>query len=276
MSVAALVAITGCSSGSDDDSARTGSRGSEGRADRGATDSSTTDPTTTDAPTQGRTALEEVCGDASPGGEAGWIDVEGVGRIQVGTIGTGEKVAVFFHQGGRGSMCGFAEYASWLAEQGVRSVLVNQCGHGDSECDAGLPVVETWPAVARAVIADAKGDGATRITVVGASAGGALAMVMAAESPDIHAMVTLSGALDYSGLDSTAAAAEVRQPVLIAVAPEDEPTPEDLQALGDAISSTEKQVVVVDDQVGDHGWDLLMEGEEWTPLAEQARTLIVG
>lgn len=68
----------------------------------------------------GRPATSSADGTTTTG-ETTWLEVPAVGRIQMATIGSGDKAVVFLHQTNRNGMCGFRAYAERLAEQGVRS-----------------------------------------------------------------------------------------------------------------------------------------------------------
>lgn len=220
----------------------------------------------------------ETCGGI--GGQTAWLDVAGVGRIQTATIGRGDNVAILLHQASSVGLCGFTDYAQRLAEQGVRSVLLNQCGYGQSACDAEAvaDVAGSWPKVTAAAVEQARQAGATRITLVGASAGGTLAVVAAAQDPEIDAIVDLSGPITYQGLDAGVAAPSVGQQVLVLTAPEDPagPTPDEAQALVAKMPPGDKRVLVAADQPGGHGWALLGRTDQWGPLADSVQQVVLG
>jgi len=262
--------LVGCGSGSD------GAAPSTTSGDRTTTTEASAPETTTTAASAEPSPPEDTCGGIE--GETAWLDVPDVGRIQMATTGSGDKVAVFLHQTNRNGMCGFRAYAERLAEQGVRSVLVNQCGYGESECEDGTEVGESWPKVAAAVVAQVRKNGAARVTLVGASAGGTLAIVAAGDDPEIDAVVNLSGPLAFSGLDAEAAAPSVTQQALVATAPGDNsgPTPAEAEALVAKMASTDKRVFVATDQEGVHGWSLLGGEERWTPLADTVQQVVLG
>ena len=110
-------------------------------------------------------------------------------------LGPGLTTAVFVHEAGSRGLCGFWPYADWLARtKGVRSVLFSQCGAGASQCPAGN-AADQWLAVTTAAVTWARAHGAGQVTLVGASAGGVVALQVAASiSPPVAAVVNLSGA----------------------------------------------------------------------------------
>lgn len=263
--------VSGCGSGSDDASPSTTTAG-----DRATTTEGSAPETTTTAPSAEPPPPAETCGGIE--GETAWLEVPDVGRIQMATIGSGDTVVVFLHEASRSGMCGFVPFAERLAKEGVRSVLVNQCGYGDTECESGATVGTTWPKVAAGAVAEARKTGATRVTLVGASAGGTLAVVAAGADPEIGAVVDLSGPLVYSDLDAQEAAPSVTQQALVVTAPGDGsgPTPDQAEALVAKMASTDKRALIATDQEGVHGLFLLGDEDKWTPLADMVQQVVLG
>ncbi|QXC61827.1 hypothetical protein KSP35_03045 [Aquihabitans sp. G128] len=258
---------------------------SDGSSDADRATTTTTAPTTTTEarPTTTEVAVlpsaAETCGGID--GTTAWLDVDGVGRIQTATIGSGDVVAIFLHQSDRQGMCGFAPFAERLAGEGVRSILVNQCEYGASRCAGGAAAGPAgWPTVAAAAVAQARTDGATRVVLVGASAGGTLAVATAGvePAPAIDAIVDLSGPIAYGQLDSEPAAAQVRQAVLVITAPDDPdgPTEAEAKALLAAMPSTDKRLELATEQPGTHGWALLGDEGAWTPRADEVSAFVRG
>jgi pimeloyl-ACP methyl ester carboxylesterase len=126
------------------------------------------------------------------------------------------------HQAGPTGLCGFWPYAAWLAKtKGVRSLLFSQCGNGASQCPPGNQA-DQWLEVTTAVVSWARANGASQVTLVGASAGGVVALRAAASiRPPVAGLVDLSGEGRWQGLDSLAAARRLQVPALFAVAPGD-------------------------------------------------------
>ena len=122
-------------------------------------------------------------------------------------------------------------------------------------------------------MAELRRRGVQRIALVGASMGGAIAVVAAARLHPV-ALVDLSGERDTTGLtpgidpDAAAAAAGVTAPALFAVAHGDRYVPvSDMRAVARRTRSAVKRVIVLPASAG-HGWDMLLgTTREWSPLA---------
>jgi pimeloyl-ACP methyl ester carboxylesterase len=82
-------------------------------------------------------------------------------------------------------MCGFWPYAVGLAQtQHIRAVLFDQCGYGATQCPAASSGDNgpAWTAATTAAVTWARAHGARRVTLVGASFGGIVALHAAAAS----------------------------------------------------------------------------------------------
>jgi pimeloyl-ACP methyl ester carboxylesterase len=124
--------------------------------------------------------------------------------------GTGPVGAVLIHEF-PGPMCGWWPYAAYLSRHGVRALFFDLRCFGESECNGGRG--HATADVAAAVKALHK-DGARSVALVGASMGGAIAVVAAAH---LHpaALVDLSGERDTAaltpGISANAGAAARRE-----------------------------------------------------------------
>lgn len=181
-------------------------------------------------------------------------------RLEANVYGSGRTAAVFLHEIGQSGMCGFSDYAAWLARRDhVRAVLVNRCGYGATTCPQDLPsgdrllAAETSPAIVWA-----RAHGARRVVVVGASGGGGDAL-QAAVLPHVDAVVDLSGDVTDTGLSIATSARRVRVPTLVAVAPDDPSCPlPQMRAHYRQIPAHTKRFYL-DKETGLHGWTLLMD-----------------
>lgn len=244
-------------------------------ATSGASPSSPTSASPTASPLP---AKPELCGKA-PGAQAFWLPGPGKSRLEANSVGNGKTAVVFLHEVGRTGMCGFWEYATWLAKNyPVRAVLVNRCGYGLSTCEgafdpAGI-IRQTTPAVAWG-----RAHGATRVAIVGASAGGGDAIdVGAALGKQLSAVVALSpDGDDYSG-SVDAAARKVTIPTLYAVAPGDPyASVEAVRKLYTLTPAATKKLQIMTKNPGDHGWDLLFDSDgNPRPLATEVADWVVG
>jgi pimeloyl-ACP methyl ester carboxylesterase len=183
------------------------------------------------------------------------------------------------HQAGPTGLCGFWPYAAWLAKtKGVRSLLFSQCGNGASQCPPGNQA-DQWLEVTTAVVSWARANGASQVTLVGASAGGVVALRAAASiRPPVAGLVDLSGEGRWQGLDSLAAARRLQVPALFAVAPGDRyVSVATMRRLYQAAPVRAKRLVVLAEGAG-HGWELLGggAGSDWSPLAVTVAAWIQG
>jgi pimeloyl-ACP methyl ester carboxylesterase len=221
----------------------------------------------------------ELCGGPTTPAQSFWLSAPGGAQIYAGAVGTGPTTAVFVHQAGTTGLCGFWPYADWLARtKGVRSLLFSQCGNGASQCPAGNPA-DQWPATTTAAVTWARAHGAGPLTLVGASAGGAVVLQVAASiRPQVDAVVDLSGEGRWQGLDSLAAARRLQVPALFAVAPGDRyVSVGTMRRLYQAAPVHDKRLVVLAEGAG-HGWELLggAAGSDWSPLAVTVAAWIQG
>jgi len=236
-------------------------------------------PTTTAASAPVPPAPAELCGGPTTPAQSLWLSAPGGALVYAAVVGTGPATAVFVHQAGTTGVCGFWPYADWLARtKGMRSVLFSQCGNGASQCPAGDPA-DQWPAMTTAAVTWARSHGARQVTLVGASAGGVVALQVAASiRPPVDAVVDLSGERGWMGLDSLAAARRLRVPALFAVAPGDRyVSVGTMRPLYQAAPVRAKRLVVLAEGAG-HGWELLggAAGTDWSPLAETVAAWIQG
>jgi pimeloyl-ACP methyl ester carboxylesterase len=221
----------------------------------------------------------ELCGGPTTRAQSFWLSAPGGAQVYAAVVGTGPVTAVFVHEAGQRGLCGFWPYADWLARtNGVRSVLFSQCGAGASQCPAGK-AADQWLEVTTAAVTWARAHGAGQVALVGASAGGVVALQVAASiSPPVDAVVNLSGERSWQGLDSLAAARRLGVPALFAVAPGDSlVSVGTMRQLYRAAPVRAKRLVVLAEGAG-HGWELLggAAGSDWSPLALTVAAWIQG
>jgi pimeloyl-ACP methyl ester carboxylesterase len=221
----------------------------------------------------------ELCGGPTTRAQSFWLSAPGGAQVYAAVVGTGPATAVFVHEAGARGLCGFWPYADWLARtNGVRSVLFSQCGAGASQCPPGN-AADQWPAATTAAVAWARANGASQVTLVGASAGGVVALQVATSiSPPVAAVVDLSGERRWMGLDSLAAARRLQVPALFAVAPGDSlVSVATMRRLYQVAPVQAKRLVVLADGAG-HGWELLggAAGSDWSPLAVTVAAWVQG
>ena len=191
-------------------------------------------------------------------------------------VGSGPVGAVLIHEY-PGPMCGWWPYAEYLARHGVRALLFDLRCFGESECGTGRGHATTDVAAAMKALRE---DGARSVALVGASMGGAIAVVAAAR---LHpaALVDLSGERDTAALtpgiraNAGAAARDVTAPALFVVARQDQYVPvSDMRAVYERAASRSKRIVVLRPEAG-HGWGMLLGlSADWSPLAPQVAAFI--
>jgi pimeloyl-ACP methyl ester carboxylesterase len=246
---ALLLAVAGC--GGD----------SHGAARKQAT------PTPTAAPA---TAAAQRCGETGVRARAIRFRTRDGVRLSGAVVGSGPVGAVLIHEWPR-DYCGWMPYAGYLSRHGVRALLFDLRCFGRSACPDG----GRGHAIAdvAAAMAELRRRGARRVALVGASMGGAIAVVAAAR---LHpaAVVDVSGELDTTaltpGIDANAGAAAhgVTAPALFAVARGDRyVSPADMRTVARRVRSATKRVIVRPASAG-HGWDMLFgTTTDWSRLA---------
>ena len=258
-----------------------GAAGCRAQPSRAPAAATTTRPTPAPATTQSSAPQPaDQCGTPATRARTFWLAGPDGARLQAAMVGSARDAVVFVHQSGTQGLCDFWPYAAWLAgARQVRAVLVDQCGYGASTC----PGVgrntdgDRWVAATRAAVAWTRAHGGRRITLVGASFGGIVALHAARSiQPPVDAVVDLSGELGWAGLDSLAAGRHLTVPALLAVAPGDRyVSVGDMRRLYQAIPAHPKRLVVAPAGAG-HGWALLMTATGWSPLATTTATWIRG
>jgi dienelactone hydrolase len=191
-------------------------------------------------------------------------------------LGEGSDVAVFLHQTSAAGFCGWATYADWVSSRGVRAVLVDLCGWGRSACKGDFAADSE--AQVRLLVEGAREQGARRVTLVGASMGGAIALGVGQQA-GADAVVDLSGPAVWQGVPTAGEAARTTTvPLLLAVAPGDRGMdPPALRAAVQASPAEHKRFVSTK---GSHGWDMLNDGTlaepQWNPLAHDVLAWVRG
>ena len=199
----------------------------------------------------------DVCHTPELGDTGLWIEADG-NKFEAGVVGQESTTAVLVHQSGA-NYCGWARFVHLLRENGIRVVLLNLCGSGQTECASEEHLVETGANAVLATAEWADSNAAGRVVVVGASLGGIVAFAAAGSDTDglIDAVVDLSGPIAFEGAFSSDFAPGVSVPVYFAVSPTDTVvTVEEFESLSSQTAST--QVKIYPDGVG-HGWDMLFD-----------------
>ena len=225
-------------------------------------------------PTDAARTPAEACVAPELGGTGMWIGVDGA-WFETGVVGEGTTVAVFTHQANDG-YCGFAKFAGVLAGLGIRSVLLNLCGFGQTVCGLEDGFVTSGADAILAAAQWARDNGAKRVVSVGASAGGATAILAAELDGDnglLDGVVDLSGPLVYGGTDTQPLIADLTIPILFVVSGDDPVvSPTELDELGEASSSESWSRIAG----SGHGWAQLFAQGQLIPPGQAVIDFITG
>lgn len=168
------------------------------------------------------------------------------------SIGTGRVAVILAHQSS-GSLCQWWPYARSLAVR-FRVVAFDFDGLGASPPGDG-----NYPGEVAAAAQWARGHGARRIVLMGASMGGTAVMVAAARlGGAIAGVIDLSGPADFAGMNALGAARRVHVPAMFGYGTLDLGFAPDVRHVRAATAARDKPVVAVRSQ--NHGVDLVSPG----------------
>lgn len=195
--------------------------------------------------------------------------------LRAAVVGDGPHAAVLLHQT-HGALCGWLPYSTLIGGKDITAIAIDICGFGSSYCPE--PFASDPAMQVRTAVEWARAQGATSVTVVGASMGGAIALGTAQQA-GADAVVDLSGPASWTGVpDAKTAAAALTIPLLMAVSPDDrELEPAVLKEAFESSPSTTKRFISSEE--GGHGWDLLTKGSpdaRITPLGKTVAAWIKG
>lgn len=195
--------------------------------------------------------------------------------LRAAVVGDGPHAAVMLHQT-YGALCGWMPFSTIVGGKDIKAIAIDICGFGFSYCPE--PFGSDPQAQVRAAVDWARAQGATSVTVVGASMGGAIALGTA-QPAGADAVIDLSGPATWTRVpEAGAAAKDITIPLLLAVSPDDrEMQPDVLKKAFDSAPSTTKRFVSSEE--GGHGWDLLTKGSpdaKITPLGKIVASWIKG
>jgi hypothetical protein len=165
---------------------------------------------------------EERCTGPTTPARSLWLRTNDGVDLDAVEFGEGAKGAVFLHMS-PSDLCDWWPYAKWLADDGVHGMLIDLRCNGQSGCPTD-PDEAVHPDRDVLAAAQALGrNGARQVTVVGASYGGACALVAAAKlGSQVDGVASLSGEPQLSSrLDVLKVIGKLRSPLLLAVAPGD-------------------------------------------------------
>lgn len=194
-------------------------------------------PTISGTPAPG--SFNEFCGNPQA-----WRDVPlavGGSTLAAAEAGSGPNVAVFLHQTTDTGMCGWARKgaATMVQDAGIRAILLDFCGHGRSRCTPELEA--DWTAQVRAAVDHARATGASRVTLVGSSLGGSVA-VRTAAAVGADALVDVSGPATLGTRTVADDAPGITMPALFVFSPDDAASLAAVKAALPSMPTTRKEV----------------------------------
>jgi pimeloyl-ACP methyl ester carboxylesterase len=188
-------------------------------------------------------------------------------------LGSGTRGVLLVPELGSRSLCGWWEYAAYLAGRGYHVLLFDHRCVGFSRCPTSAGTRDGLMDDIQGSIAALRAAGARSVVLVGASQGACEVLIAGARRlAGVAGIVALSP--DELGValagppvaTATQAAPALTLPVLVAVAPYDQDAPvADVQALYAAVAARDKHLAVVNEQPGVHGWDLVTAGPNGRP-----------
>jgi hypothetical protein len=236
--------------------------GGPGSAPTSTTSSAPTSPPIVSSATpSGPPTLEDVCGSEGSGAQTFLFHTSDGEQLFGAILGSGSTGVVMANDEPH-PLCEELREARFLARHGVRVLLFDCRGHGESDPpagDAGRLDLDVAGAVGAL-----RETGARRIFVLGAYAGGSLALVASTEvRPAVSGVIAVSAAPrrgewvngPYTGPGAFAIASRVRVPVLLLAVRTDRfvPLREDRRLLG-RLHAESKRLLVFPSGLG--GWDL--------------------
>ncbi|MDQ2851082.1 MAG: alpha/beta hydrolase [Actinomycetota bacterium] len=201
----------------------------------------------------------------------------GAARLPVAVLGSGPTTAVFLHQTDGNGLCGWWPYAVWLTSHyKVRAVLLDLCNYNSKAVCPQQTFADDQRAQVAVGMRFAHRAGASRVVLVGASMGGALALASAKENR-AAAVVDLSGPPGWGNAEASVTTPTLTVPFLLAASPNDGYVDYPKLQKAFALDPTQSKLFL-SPTGGAHGYELLdsASGTGWSPLASQVARWITG
>lgn len=244
----------------------------------------TGEPATSKPAARASSAVTALCGPPeAPGRLIAIRAADGV-RLAAFEAGAGRRGVLLIPEHGAAGKCGWWDYAAYLAASGFRVLAFDHRCTGGSACPPGRAVTDLMSDI-RGAVSRLRQEGAPRVALVGASQGGAEAVIAAAVPPrGVTGVVALSADELTLPLASApyprtalAAASRLRLPAVFAVAAADPyVSVQETRHLVAVAGSRSKRLVLLGAGSG-HGWDMLVSGGGARPaLSRQVVTFLRG
>jgi pimeloyl-ACP methyl ester carboxylesterase len=274
VSVALAVCGTGCAGG-----AHTGGSGLGGA--QTATGTASMSATASRPGARTPVTVARLCGPPEAPGRLITIHAADGARLAAIEAGAGARGVVLIPELGAAGKCGWWDYAAYLAAHGYHALLFDHRCTGESSCPSGSAGTDLMPDI-RGAVTWLRRAGVARVALVGASRGGAEALIAATvPQQGVTGVVALSAdeltlPLAGSPYPATAltAARHLRLPALFAVAAADPAiSVRETRHLFAMTGSRSKHLVLLRAGAG-HGWDLLWPARPGGPRPAISRKIL--
>jgi pimeloyl-ACP methyl ester carboxylesterase len=225
--------------------------------------------------------VAQLCGPPEAPGRLITIRAADGVRLAAIEVGAGARGVLLIPELGAAGKCGWWDYAAYLAAHGYHVLLFDHRCTGESGCPSGSAGIDLMSDIGGAVTWLHRA-GAARVALVGASRGGAEALIAATVPPHgVTGVVALSAdeltlPLAGSPYPATAlkAARHLRLPALFAVAAADPAiSVQETRHLFAVAGSRSKRLVLLRAGAG-HGWDLLWPAQPGGPRPAISRRIL--
>jgi pimeloyl-ACP methyl ester carboxylesterase len=274
VAVALAVCAAGCAGG-----AHTGGSGLGGAGT--ATGTASMSATASGPGARTPVTVAQLCGPPGAPGRLITIRAADGARLAAIEAGAGERGVVLIPELGAAGKCGWWDYAAYLAAHGYHALLFDHRCTGESSCPSGSAGTDLMSDI-RGAVTWLRRAGVARVALVGASRGGAEALIAATvPQQGVTGVVALSAdelTLPLAGspypATALAAARHLRLPALFAVAAADPAiSVQETRHLFAVTRSRSKHLVLLRAGAG-HGWDLLWPARPGGPRPALSRKIL--
>lgn len=192
-------------------------------------------------------------------------------RLSALVLGSGPDGVVLSHEQGY-DICSFLDLGQKLAADGYHVILPEYRDHGASEVSADNRDIDRD---GQAALAELRRQGAQRIFVGGASAGGTVSAVLGSGIPDLTGLLIMSSPTAFGAVDGLAAVAKISAPTLLVASPGDMngAVEAEVRRLDAASASPDKELVI--QPSGFHGTQLFRNtGDDGVALEQKVLQFI--